>query len=93
MESSFNWPMEATCKGLGTSISEPHALDIVWEHVSNDNVPHISEYEVGDYQRIRAHSNPHMSHSTQAMNLSFLKNGWILQPHGLINAWSQQDCL
>ena len=34
-------------------------------------VPHTSGSEVGNHQRVRAGSHPHMSHSTQAMNPPF----------------------
>ena len=49
MTSSYQRPMEATPEGWGTSISQPHALEGVGEHISKHYVPHISGSELGNH--------------------------------------------
>ena len=60
--------MQAAREGTSDSFSQPHALEGVGEHSSNQNIPHISCSKVGNQQGVRAGSHPHMSHSTQGMN-------------------------
>ena len=61
MDSSSYRPTEAACEGLGTSIFKPHALERVREHISNEYVPETSRPKVGNLQRLRVGSRPHMS--------------------------------
>ena len=63
--------MEAAREGSGASVSQPHALEGVWEHISNQYVPHTSGSEVGNHQGVRAGSHLHMSRGTQAINPPF----------------------
>uniref|UniRef100_M1DD81 Uncharacterized protein n=1 Tax=Solanum tuberosum TaxID=4113 RepID=M1DD81_SOLTU len=63
--------MDAAREGSGTSVSQPHALEEVGEHFSNQYVPHTSGSEVGNHQAVRVGSHPHMSRGTQAMNPPF----------------------
>ncbi|XP_049405207.1 uncharacterized protein LOC125868643 [Solanum stenotomum] len=71
MASSSNRPMEAAYEGSGISVSQPHALEGVGEHFSNQYVPHTSGSEVGNQQGVRTCPPTHMSHDTQAMNPLF----------------------
>ena len=63
--------MEAAREGSGASVSQPHALEGVGEHISNQYVPHTSGSEVGNHQGVRAGPHPHMSHGNQTMNPHF----------------------
>uniref|UniRef100_M1DSU3 CCHC-type domain-containing protein n=1 Tax=Solanum tuberosum TaxID=4113 RepID=M1DSU3_SOLTU len=71
MASSSDRPMEAAHEGLGTSVSQPQALEEVGEHFSNQYVPHTSGSEVGNHQGVRVGSHLHMSRDTQTMNPPF----------------------
>uniref|UniRef100_M1DAU9 Uncharacterized protein n=1 Tax=Solanum tuberosum TaxID=4113 RepID=M1DAU9_SOLTU len=63
--------MEASREGSGASISQPHALEVVGEHISNQYVPHTSGSDVGNHKSVRAGPHPHMSDGTQTMNPHF----------------------
>ncbi|XP_015159649.1 uncharacterized protein [Solanum tuberosum] len=71
MASSSDRPMEPAREGSGTSVPQPHALEEVGEPFLNQYVPHTSGSEVGNHQGVRAGSHPHISRSTQSMNLFF----------------------
>ena len=45
MDTSSNRPMEAAREGSGASVSKPHALEGVGEHISTEYVPHSSRSE------------------------------------------------
>ncbi|XP_049394629.1 uncharacterized protein LOC125858895 [Solanum stenotomum] len=53
--------MEAAREGSGTSVSQPHALEWVGEHFSNQYVPQTSGSEVGNHSGVRAGSHLHIS--------------------------------
>ena len=62
MTSSYHRPMDATPEVWGTSISQPHGLEGVGEHISNHYVPQISGSELGNHQGVRYGSHLHMCH-------------------------------
>ena len=49
MATSSDRPMEAAREGSGAYVSQPHALEGVGEHISNQYVPHTSGSEVGNH--------------------------------------------
>uniref|UniRef100_M1DF56 Polyprotein n=1 Tax=Solanum tuberosum TaxID=4113 RepID=M1DF56_SOLTU len=71
MATSSDRPMEAAREGSGASVSQPHALEGVGEHISNQYVPHTCGSKVGNHQGVRVGPHPHLSHSTQTMNPHF----------------------
>ena len=75
MATSSDRPMEAAREGSGASVSQPHALEGVGEHISNQYVPHTSGSEVENHQVCKSWSTS--SHESWYSNheSSFSTNG------------------
>uniref|UniRef100_M1DL63 22 kDa kafirin cluster; Ty3-Gypsy type n=1 Tax=Solanum tuberosum TaxID=4113 RepID=M1DL63_SOLTU len=71
MASSSNRPIEVAHEGSGASVSQPHALEGVGEHLSNQYITHSNGSDMGNHQGIRVGPHPHMSRGPQALDPPF----------------------
>lgn len=63
--------MEIDREGSSAFVSQPHALEGVGEHLSNQYFPHTCGSEMGNHQHVTVNPHPQMSYGTHAVNPPF----------------------